>query len=164
MDKLINWIIAHKLRTGIIILIVAGTAGAMSASRAPSPLSPSPSSGGGVPAFPPVSQSVKAPTGFGSPQPSVVATHHSKSPSVQPSPSPRPLVPSLIGMTETESSQLAFASGLTIRVARWKLSSETPGTVIAQHPRAGKWAEPGETISITLSRADSAMGGGSPQA
>jgi hypothetical protein len=164
MDRLINWIIAHKVRTAMIVLVVAGSAGAMSGTRGSEPLAPSPPPFAGplstLPTGYPYAQSSEGPEAS---DPATIATPSGKSPSVQPTPPPEvPVVPSLVGMTDAASVPIAAAAGYTIRVVRWRLSTQTPGTVIAQHPKPGRTVEPGSTISLTLARADTPMGGGSP--
>jgi len=164
MDRLINWIIAHKLRTAVIVFVVAGGAGAMSAvlTNTTSSVSASPEPS----PLPDQFQQWPLPTpseDFASQSPSVMPSpKRSPSPSPYPSPSPEiPQVPSLLGMTESEYLVAAAAGGLTVKVVRWRVSAEVPGTVIAQHPKPGRSVEPGATVVLTLARADSPMGAGS---
>ena len=69
---------------------------------------------------------------------------------------PEPVViPSVLGMTETEATAALEALDLQVRVAatRIEVDPEQDGLVVEQSPAADTEAEPGSTVTLTLGRA-----------
>jgi beta-lactam-binding protein with PASTA domain len=65
-------------------------------------------------------------------------------------PPPVALVPSLIGVAQTEALGLVGNAKLTPGAISQRESSQTPGTVVAQRPAAGTQVPPGTAVDFTL--------------